>query len=75
MVDHNILIIDPVKLFANPTAFNLHLLPGSAAIDADSAQLAPVIDIEGIPRPQGVGFDAGAYEFDPPTLPTPLRIQ
>ena len=47
----------------NPAAFDLHLRAGSPAIDAGSATLAPSSDRDGIGRPQGAGFDLGAYEF------------
>lgn len=39
------------------------LLPGSPAIDAASPDIAPDFDQRGMERPQGAGFDIGAYEF------------
>jgi parallel beta-helix repeat protein len=59
--DHNLLIEDAASLFVAPP-FDLHILAGSAAIDAGSAELAPAVDIEGRHRPEGAGFDLGAYE-------------
>ncbi len=59
--DHNLLIEDAAALFVAPP-FDLHLVAGAAAIDAGSADLAPDVDIEGTHRPQGAGFDLGAYE-------------
>jgi hypothetical protein len=40
-----------------------HLLPGSPAIDSGTAEKAPGSDLDDIPRPQGGGFDIGAYEL------------
>jgi hypothetical protein len=60
--DHNIQYGDAGSLFVAPP-FDLHLLPGAAAIDAGSGDLAPTVDIEGHGRPQGAGYDIGAYEF------------
>jgi hypothetical protein len=51
------------SIVANPATGNYHLVAGSPAIDAGTASGAPSNDIEGILRPQGAGFDIGAYEF------------
>jgi hypothetical protein len=39
-----------------------HLLPSSPAIDRGTPSGAPATDKDGVPRPQGAGFDIGAYE-------------
>ena len=59
--DHNLLIEDAGALFIAPP-FDLRLLPAAAAIDAGTSELAPPMDIDGVHRPQGAGFDLGAYE-------------
>jgi len=61
--DHNLFGADPK--FANPLAGDFHLTASSPAIDAGSSQDAPSSDFEGNPRPQGAGYDLGAYEFLP----------
>jgi len=40
-----------------------HLKAGSPAIDSGTCEGAPDFDIEGSPRPTGLGCDIGAYEF------------
>ncbi len=62
--DHNLefTMQNAGALFAAPP-YDLHLLAGTAAVDSGSADLAPVVDIEGVPRPQGAGYDLGAYEL------------
>ena len=64
--DHNVKISDPTKLFVDPAAYDLHLLPGCAAVDTGSAKGAPTTDVDGISRPQGKAVDVGAYEWHPP---------
>jgi len=52
-------------LFVNPafgTAGDYHLKNGSPAIDSGSPTNAPLDDLDKNPRPQGSGFDIGAYE-------------
>ena len=63
-VDHNLQFnaAGAAGLFVAPP-LDLHLRAGSAAIDAGSATLAPAVDVEGTSRPQGAGFDLGAYEY------------
>ena len=53
---------DP-KFVAPGTDF--HLRSGSAAIDAGSAAVAPLVttDLDQLARPRGLGYDIGAYEF------------
>lgn len=60
--DHNLEFTDASPLFVAPP-FDLHLRAGAEAIDAGSAYAAPPIDADHVPRPQGGGFDPGAYEF------------
>jgi len=64
VIDHNIQFnaATATSLFVAPP-FDLHLRAAAAAIDAGSATLAPALDVEGTPRPQGAGFDIGAYEY------------
>jgi uncharacterized protein (TIGR03382 family) len=50
-------------LFASPATGDLSLRAGSPAIDVGDPDGAPPIDVVGTPRPQGAGFDLGAYEY------------
>ncbi len=45
---------------------DLHLVPGSPALDAGDPEGAPTVDADGIARPQGSGVDVGAYEYVTP---------
>ncbi len=56
----NLFGADP--LFVDDFNGDLHLLPASPAIDAGTATGAPGVDFDGNVRPQGNGFDMGAYE-------------
>lgn len=63
--DHN-LTIDfawAAQHFQDYAGRDLHLGAGSPAIDQGSAELAPAVDRDGLARPQGNGFDIGAYEW------------
>ncbi len=57
-----------VSNFGLPGNFDLHLKSGAPAIDAGNSIDAPLTDYDGIPRPQGLGFDIGAYEYVDNTL-------
>jgi len=57
--DHN-LTVDPG--FVDPGNGNFHLRAGSPAIDTGRASGAPARDRDGGARPQGNGYDIGAYE-------------
>jgi hypothetical protein len=56
------------NIFANPlfvdaTNADYHLQETSPCIDSGTDVDAPNTDFEGISRPQGVGFDMGAFEY------------
>ncbi len=49
--------------FIDPAGGDFRLQVGSPVIDTGSAVNAPETDFDGITRPQGLGFDMGAFEF------------
>jgi len=65
--DANQTVTDPKAYFVAPP-YDAHLLPMCAAIDAGSADQAPPLDADRIPRPQGKGVDLGAYEWHTPDV-------
>ncbi len=62
---------DPLFVNSDLNNFDGHLQPGSPAIDNATSSGAPSDDYERNPRPQGAGYDIGAYEYQqggpPPT--------
>jgi len=66
VVDHNIELTDALsdQIFVDWEDGDVHLLADGPAVDAGSATLAPSTDIEGVSRPQGDGYDIGAYEYE-----------
>lgn len=65
--DHNleITMAQAGAHFVNPAGGtgDYHLLATSSAVDVGSALGAPALDRDGVTRPQGLGWDLGAYEF------------
>lgn len=67
-VSHN-LTTDPS--FMNPAEGDFRLRSGSAAIDAGEVLDLVTNDFAGVRRPQGAGYDIGAYEAGDGSNPTP----
>lgn len=62
--EHSLVSFDPEsELFEDLGHWDLHLIEGSIAIDAGTSQNAPSVDYGGESRPQGEGYDIGAYEI------------
>jgi hypothetical protein len=61
----NRIFSNPIIVFSNPTAFDLHLKNGSPAIDKGLNINVVPNDFDGFPRPQPPSniYDIGAYEF------------
>ena len=52
--------------FVDLAAGDYHLAASSPCIDAGTPAGAPATDLEGALRPQGAGYDLGAYEYGQP---------
>jgi parallel beta-helix repeat protein len=61
-LDHNLLSSTDPK-FVNASGGNFHLMPDSPAINAGVTIPNVTDDFDGITRPQGAGYDIGAYEY------------
>ena len=70
-VDHN-LTSDPS--FVNAAAADFHLKAGSAAQDTGIAVATVTTDFSGLPRPQGLGYDIGAFEIGQ-SVPAPSMVR
>jgi hypothetical protein len=53
--------IESNPLFVQPVNHNFHLQPASPAVDK-GIDPGVATDFDGIPRPQGLGYDIGSYE-------------
>lgn len=63
-------------LFADRASGDYHLMSASFCIDTGTDVSAPIDDLDGNPRPQGAGFDIGAYEYVPaPSFDTVVEIK
>ncbi len=61
--DANSQVDVPEALFVDWTTGDYDILPNSSAVDTGAADVAPLNDLEGRPRPVGEGFDIGAIEL------------
>jgi len=61
-----------INTLGDISTWDFRLKPGSPCIDAGTSQYVPETDILGAPRPQGAGFDMGAYEWVHPFGPQRL---
>lgn len=61
------LFVDAHDGFIDAVNADFRLRNGSPAIDTAASAGAPATDIDGVPRPQGAGFDMGAFEKYGPT--------
>jgi len=72
-LSHNLTDQDP--RFLNADGKDFHLQPDSPAIDTGTTISEVTHDFEGNSRPQGAGYDIGAYEYttgvSPSSTPTP----
>jgi hypothetical protein len=71
---NNLINIDPG--FVAGAQQDFRLKAGSPAIDAGTALSTVPDDFDGVPRPQGPGFDIGAYEYAvSASVPAPRKLR
>ena len=66
--------VDPMLTTPSVPAFDFHLRAGSPAINTGAAFSVVNHDFDGVARPQGAGYDVGAFEYGGTTGPAPLVI-
>ena len=59
-------------LFVSPSGADFHLQEGSPAIDKGSSVDAPSTDFDANSRPQGQGYDIGAFEYGSGSVTTTI---
>ena len=65
---HSLVATDAKALFQNLAAWDMHLRPGSIAIDTGIGQSGPADDCDGRAGPQACraqAYNIGAYEYAP----------
>jgi hypothetical protein len=72
--DTHSIIATPATLFVDFAGNDYHLSSTSPARDAGGTLGNVTEDLEGAPRPQGLAFDIGAYEFPAVTGPVTLSV-
>ncbi len=62
---HSQIVQDENQIFVDPNNSNYHLLQTSQPINIGTSLVSSVVsvDLDGVSRPQGSGYDIGAYEF------------
>ncbi len=71
--EHELWGVDPLLVgYTGAHGGDYHLLAGSPAIDAGALLDMVTLDLDGVPRPQGVTHDIGAYEWTAQSEPDPV---
>lgn len=67
---HSFIALNDDQIFVDPANSNFHLLASSQPVNTGTSLVSTVVnvDIDGVARPQGTGYDIGAYEFMSSTL-------
>jgi hypothetical protein len=60
---HSVVVHEISEIFVDPASFDFHLLSTSPAVDTGTGVGAPDEDFDADSRPQGAGYDIGAYEY------------
>ena len=63
---HSVIAAPENQIFVDYLNDNYHLLQNAQAVDAGTNLVLPIVfkDLDNVSRPQGAGFDIGAYEYN-----------